>query len=242
MVESQRSTSEFKLSGARRVWLAALGYWLAVSGLCCIVNPALRDDVMTRYAPMADAFARGDWFEAFHPRFGVLFQSVSGSLSFLTGVDGARSAPMAAFLFLALAAVVVWYFARRMWEERTAWYAFWLVLFSGIMFRHSLNGFRESIKCFGFALVALGIVERRSQWFGLGLFVLITGFSYCFAVASVFALAWCGYFLMKREWRQLPLVVGGWLAGTVTVSIMVHAYTGHWLPAPHFIKQLGGWL
>lgn len=33
---------------------------------------------MNRYAPMADAFAAGDWFHAFHPRFGALFSVLTG--------------------------------------------------------------------------------------------------------------------------------------------------------------------
>ena len=224
------------------VWLTALGYWLVVGLLCILVDPALRSDTMTRYAPMADAFARGDWFYAFHPRFGVLFQTVSGSLAFLLGIDGARATPIAAFLFLSLAAVSVWCLVRRLWDGRSAWYAFLFVLLSEVMFRYSVNGLRESVKCLGFALIALGVVSQRSRWFGLGLFVLITGFSYCFATASVFAFAWCVYYLMRGAWRKLPLAVGGWLVGTAAVTVMVHAYTGHWLPTPHFIKYLGGLL
>ena len=228
--------------GLGGVWLTALGYWLAAGLLCLLVNPALRTDAMIRYAPMADAFARGEWFYAFHPRFGVIFQVVSGSLAFLLGIDGAHATPIAAFLFLSLAAVAVWSFVRRLWDERTAWIAFLFVLVSDAMFRYSLNGLRESVKCLGFALVALGVVSQRSRWFGLGLFVLITGFSYCFATASVLAFAWCVYSLLQGAGRKLPLAIGGWLAGTAAVTVMVHAYTGHWLPAPHFIKYLGGLL
>ena len=234
--------------GLGGAWLTALGYWLAAGLLCLLVDPALRSDTLTRYAPMADAFARGDWFYAFHPRFGVLFQVVSGTLAFLLGIDGARATPIAAFLFLSLAAVAVWSFVRRLWDGRTAWYAFLFVLVSEITFRYSLNGLRESVKCLGFALVALGVVSQRSRWFGLGLFVLITGFSYCFAIASVFVFAWCVYYLLRREWRKLPLAIGGWLVGTGAVTFMIHAYTGYWLPMPHFfwmsmphfVKHLGG--
>lgn len=229
-------------SAVGRVWLAALGYWVVAGGLCCLVNPALRSDTLTRYAPMADAFARGEWFYAFHPRFGVLFQVVSGTLAFLFGLDGARAAPLAAFLFLSLAAVAIWCCARRLWDERTAWYAFGFVLLSEITFRYSLNGLRESIKCLGFALVALGLIDRRACWYGLGLFVLITGFSYCFAIASVLAFAGCVACAVRGAWRSLPGVIGGWLAGTLAVTVMIHAYTGHWLPTPHFIKYLGGFL
>ena len=42
-------------------------------------------DVATRYAPMAEAFARGDWGYAFHPRVPLL-QSVIGGIAVFLGL------------------------------------------------------------------------------------------------------------------------------------------------------------
>lgn len=222
------------------VWWVVAAYWLVASVLSYLAYPVLMSDTMARYAPMADAFARCDWFHAFHPRFGVLFPVLAGSIARLPGIDGSQSVQIAAFLMHALAAVPVWYVSRRLFGRAVAWWAMALFLVNADLCVYCMDGLRESAKSLGFALIALGVCDRRSALFGLGLFVIVTSFSYCFAVASVLLVAWCVYFAANREWRRIPLAVAGWLLGSAAATYMVHAYTGHWLPAPQFIGFLGG--
>ena len=217
-------------------------YVLVGSLLCIAFYPVTISDTMARYAPMADAFARGDWYYAFHPRFGVLFQVVAGSIAWATGLNGGSAVQIAAILFLALAAIPLWYLVREIFGEGVAWGAVALLLVSDDFTRYAMDGLRDSGKCLAFALLGLGAVRKESLWFGLGLFTLITLVSYGFAVASVLVFGWCIWALLSRNYKALPLAILGWGLGTACVSFLVHAYTGFWLPAPHYIEFFGRWL
>ncbi len=225
-----------------KIWLLSFGLWILFSFLACHFYPVMMSDSAARYAPMADAFAAGDWRMAFHPRFGVMFQVLSGSVAAMMGIDGDRSLQIVAFGLLSLSLVPIWFLSKRIFGERVAWLSVLLVFFGDDFFRYSLDGLRDSGKCLGFALLGLGVVERKGHWFGIGLFVLISLASYCFAVGMLFLSGWCVYALLRREWRMLLWPVAGAALGTLAVTAMVHAYTGHWLPAPHFIRCLGDWL
>ena len=225
-----------------KLWGLAALYVLVASVLCIVCYPVTISDTMARYAPMADAFARGDWHYAFHPRFGVLFQVVAGAVAWLTGLSGAQAVQVASILFVALAAVPLWYLVRDIFGEKAAWGAVALLLVSDDFTRYAMDGLRDTGKCLAFALLGLGAVRRSGLWFGLGLFVLIALVSYGFAVASVLVFGWCVWALWTRRFGALPLPVLAWALGTLAVSFMVHAYTSHWLPAPHYIDLLGRWL
>lgn len=234
-----------RVNGASSYWRvlgAALAAWLGASILSCWFYPVMSSDSVARYAPMAEAFARGEWALAFHPRFGVLFQVLSGCVVAVTGLDGARALQIVGFGMLAGAMVPVWHVTRRIFGARIAWWTVAVLFLGDDLFRYALDGLRDSGKCLGFALLGYGAVERKSGWFGAGLFVLITLASYCFAVGTVFWAAWCGYALYRRAWRDLAGPTVGWLAGTACVTVMVWSFTGHWLPAPHYIRLLGAWL
>jgi len=237
------------MTSDRKIWLVVGAYWIVMSALVCLLSPLTMPDSMARYAPMVDAFARGDWYFAFHPRFGVLFQCVAGSISFLTGLRGDQSCQVASLLFLALSAVPLWHLAKTLFDERVAWWAVVALLVCDDFTRYAFDGLRDVGKCLAFALLGLGIVKQKGLWFGLGLFLLITLVSYGFAVASVLIVIWDLYLLVSmthptslipHSYSLLPHAF--YLLATAMVTFMVHAYTGHWLPAPHFIKLFGGWL
>lgn len=224
------------------IWYAALAAWAIASLAGILFHPVMSSDSVTRYAPMADAFARGEWALAFHPRFGVLFQALAGCVVAVTGLDGAQALQVVGFGMLAGAMVPVWHLARRIFGTRLAWWAVALLFLGDDLFRYALDGLRDSGKCLAFALLGYGAVERKGAWYGMGLFILITLASYCFAVGTVLWVIWCACALVRRAWRALVWPTIGWAAGTAAVTAMVHAFTGHWLPAPHFIRFLGGWL
>jgi len=227
----------------RKVWMAAGLYWVLAGVLSCWLYPVTMADSCARYAPMADAFARGDFRYAFHPGYGLTFEAVSGALSFATGLSGIHSVQLSAFLFLALSAVVMFAFVKRMGaSNEAAWWTFALVLLAPDFFRYALDGLRETGKCLVFALVAYGVVARRSGAFALALFLYMTLFTYGFAAASVLLFLWCLWFAWRREWSRLPLPALGWALGTASVTVLTHAYTGHWVPVPQFIGKLGEWL
>lgn len=235
----------------RLVWTAALAYWAVLSLLCVWLYPVMMSDSITRYAPMADAFARGDWAQAFHPRFGVIFQVLSGSVAWLTGLSGEKAIQVVAAGMLALSGVPLFFMAKRLFGARVAWWTLALLFVADDLARHAMDGLRDPGKCLVFALLGHGVVARRPLSFAAGLFVFISLFSYGFAVASVLVFAWCvvaaacavrGRDLGMRVAPALALPALGWALGTAAVTVLTHAYTGHWLPAPHYIKFLGGWL
>lgn len=225
-----------------RIWLVAMGYWLVASLVFCLFYPVFISDTMARYAPMVDAFARGDWANAFHPRFGVLFQVVAGSLVWCFGLSGEHAMQIVSTLTLALSSVPVFFLVRRLFDVRIAWWTVVLLLVADDFTRYAMDGLRDSGKCLAFALIGFAAVERKSGWFACGLFVLVTTVSYGFASASVFLLIWTIASLVRRDWRNLVWPMLGWSLGTAAVVVMTHAFTGHWLPSPHYIRFLGGWL
>lgn len=231
------------MTETRCVWLTVLGYWLVFGLLCALLYPVTMMDSITRYAPMADCFANGDWRLVFHPRFGVLFEVLCGALSRLTGLEGARSVQVVSAGFLALSGVPVFCLTKRVFGVRIAWWSLALLLVSDDFTRYAMDGLRDTGKCLAFALVGYGAVARKSAWVGAGLFVLVSLVSYGFAVGSVLVFAWCLYALCARlPLASLPLPVLGWALGTAAVTALTHAYTGHWLPSPHYVKFLGEWL
>ena len=66
---------------AKLLLLCALLTSSIVAILAVLFYPVENPDCAARYALMAEAFARGDWYESFHPRFCVLFQVLTGSLT-----------------------------------------------------------------------------------------------------------------------------------------------------------------
>lgn len=244
-------TNEPNASETRRVWLAAIAYWAVLSLACAWLYPVLMKDSITRYAPMADAFARGDWTLAFHPRFGVLFQVLSGSVAWLSGLSGEKAVQVVAAGMLALSGVPLFFMVKRLLGSRVAWWSLALLFVADDLVRYAMDGLRDPGKCLVFALLGYGAVARRPSAFAAGLFVFVTLFAYGFAVSSVLLFAWCavvvacaarGRDLGMPAARAVALPVVGWSLGVAAVTVMVHAYTGHWLPAPHYVKVLGGLL
>ncbi len=244
--DSAPATGAARLGETARVWLVALGFWLVFGLLCTILYPVTMTDSITRYAPMADAFAAGDWKFVFHPRFGVLFEVLCGGVSWLTGLSGAKSIQVVSSGFLALAGVPVFFLVKRLFGARIAWWSLALLLVNDDFTRYAMDGLRDTGKCLAFALVAYGAIEDRPAWLGLGVFVFVTLVAYGFALGSVFLFAWCVYCVLTRPLglaalsSLVPFL--GWAAGTAAVTVMTHAYTGHWVPTTHFIKLVGDWL
>ena len=233
-----------------RVWAAVLLYWFVFGALCTWLYPVVLSDVITRYAPMADHFAIGDFQYAFHPRFGVIFQVLSGSLVYLTGMGGDKAVQLVSIGFVALAGVPLYLVMKRVFNERIAWWALALLLFCDHCNNLGMAGLRDSGKCLVFALIAYGVIEKKSIYLGLGLFVLTTLVSYGFACAAFLLFLWYVYYAIGKfresehsiAAKSLIVPTLFFALGTAAVTWMTHAYTGHWLPSSNFIKAFGRWL
>lgn len=231
----------------KKVCLAAFSYWVVCATLCCWLYPVTVFDSMARYAPMADAFARGDWALAFHPRFGVLFSSLTGSVVWLTGLAGDKACQIVSFFFLAFSALPVWALVKRLYnDERTAWIAVVLVWLATEYFVYAQDGLRDPARTLGLALCALAFVSRAGAPMALGLFVLVTLRTDLFLISGVILFAWWIYLIILRNKSLLSLFLptSSFLLGAFLMCLMTHAYTGLWLPGAQlvgmYVKMTGG--
>lgn len=225
------------MSQLQKVWLLALGFWLVLSVVCCLWSPATAADMVIRYAPMSDAFARGDWNLAYHPRFGVLFMTLSGSVAWLTGLDGIRSCQITALGLLAFSIVPVWCAVKALFDERAAWIAAVMVLVATEVFVYAIDGLRDTGRTLGLALCMFAFVRNRLWALGLGLLVLSTLRTDLLSVSGVILGGWWLWKLYLREWRSLALPTVGWLLGVFLMCALNHAYTGSWLPVSKMVKM-----
>ena len=220
-----------------KVWLVALGFWFGLGAICVLFCPATAADMCMRYAGMADAFARGDWQYAFHPRFGVLFMTLSGSIAYLTGLNGIHACQLAAIGMLALAAVPVWCLVERLFGRRAAWIALAMTLCSIEVFVYAIDGLRDTGRTLGFALCAFAFVRGRSWPLALGLLVLASLRTDLLSVSGVILGVWWLWKLWRREWRALVLPTVFWAFGVFLMCALNHAYTGSWMPVGKMVRM-----
>ena len=225
------------MSQLQKVWLLALGFFVALSAVCCLWRPATAADMVIRYAPMADAFARGEWYYAYHLRFGFLFMTLSGSIAWITGLDGIRACQISAILLLALSAVPVWCLAKAVFDERAAWAAAVMTLVATEVFVYAIDGLRDTGRTLGMALCAFAFVRNRSWAMALGLLVLSTLRTDLMSVSGVLLGVWWLWKLYRREWRSLALPTIAWALGIFLMCALNHAYTGSWLPVGKMVKM-----
>lgn len=225
------------MSQIKKVWLTALAFWVGLSAICVLWCPATAADMCMRYAGMADAFARGDWQYAFHPRFGVLFMAFSGSVAWLTGMNGIHSCQVAAIGLLALASVPVWCLVERLFGRRAAWIALAMTLCAVETFVYAIDGLRDTGRTLGMALCAFAFVRDRSWPLALGLLCLASLRTDLMSVSGIVLGVWWLWKLSRREWRALLLPTAGWVLGVALMCALNHAYTGHWLPVSKIVKM-----
>ena len=140
-------------------------FWLALllSGFVASITTIPADDTVMRYAPMAEAFARGDWVYAFHPRAGVYFSSLAGLVSFLTGCNGITACQAVGCFLFAIAVLPLFRLFEIIWSERIAIIGTLLYTFCSHLLRYSADGLRDNGKTLAFALLALGLVGLARQ-------------------------------------------------------------------------------
>ncbi|MBO4304445.1 MAG: hypothetical protein J6A21_07665 [Lentisphaeria bacterium] len=126
------------------------------------------NDAMARYAPMARAFAEGDFLYAFHPHTGVLFSTLSGVIAFCTGLEGFRACQYAALVLWVLSAFPLYAVAVRIWKDRAvALTTVFLYFLCSHMQRFVYLGVRDNGRSLGFFLLVLGLLtfyEDRKSW------------------------------------------------------------------------------
>ena len=161
-------------------WCVFLLIWLLLLP-ALILEDYPQPDLSGRYAPMAEAFANGDWTFAFHPRVTPLLPVCAGIFVKLFSCGGFLACQLAASLLLSLCVFPLYSACRRLYGGKIAiWTCF---LFAGCPYilRLGYYGMRESGSMLGILLcgyAAVLIVQAGSKlkgwlWFAVGEAVLL---------------------------------------------------------------------
>ncbi len=228
------------------LFIAAL---LLAAGLSFFTDLPERD-VAACYAPMADAFASGEWAYAFHPRTTPLLPVTAGTIALLLGCTGFMAAKLASSLFFAAGVYPLFGIFKRVFDLKTAWFAVLLYVLASHVLRLASSGLRETSKGFAFFLAVYGLIvlfqERRRifgyLWLALGSGALILcrgdGFLYAF---SLFAAAGALEFWNSRSfqfpWRALA---AGLLALLIASPFLAYNYKmlGYPVPEGRFVDAI----
>ena len=224
------------------IWIFATVVWMAATMFFTRFYPVWSPDVVVRYGPMADAFAVGDFEMAFHPRFGVLFQVLTGFVRRFFVFDGLQACQCVATAFWAYSIIPLWTIAKRVFDYRTAMLCVVFLLIAPGPFGLALDGLRDNGRMFAMLICALACINGQSLYMALGAFILLTLRVDCYFIGTVLVAIWTLWAIARRQWRLIPMPVTAWLVGSAVVITMIHHYTGHWVPAVQLIKYVGGYL
>lgn len=228
------------------LFACAVATTLVVATLSVLLYPVESPDCAARYAPMAEAFARGDWYESFHPRFCVLFQILTGSLVWLTGCSGVAACQIVSAIFLGAALIPYWHVMRRIFnDDRIAWLSLGILLVMPRVSGDAMNGLRDTGRILALALWGLGFLKMIKEKRGAllqaaGLFILVALKIDCF-LPAVFMCSFSVVLAVRRRfWLSVVLCPLSFLLAAIAVCSMVWAYTGWFVPAPQYIAFLKG--
>ena len=233
---------------AKLLLLCALLSSSIVATLAVLFYPVENPDCAARYALMAEAFARGDWYESFHPRFCVLFQVLTGSLTWLVGCSGQTACQIISATIMGLSVIPYWYVMRRLFGDSTiAWVSVGILIVIPRISGDAMNGLRDTGRILGIALWLLGFLRmmdrKSSAWLQAGgLFILVTLKIDCFLPAAVMCAATFVMAIRNRFWNVAITSPIAFISAMSLVCFMVWSYTGWFVPAPQYIAFLKGFL
>ena len=206
-------------------------------------------DVAQRYAPMAEAFADGNWQFAFHPRIQPLSTVTGGVLAYIFQCDGFMGMKMASVIWQLGSLVLLFVLIKKV-VPRPEWAAAATAALMAIFpltFHTAYSGLRESGKTFALLLMALAIAEicRKPRQLtgcvllgiGCGLAMLTRVEMIIVSVIVLLAGAIMAFRFECRYWKiaLAPLIAGGF--ATVNLVLNYHV-SGYAVPDVVFIKYL----
>ena len=129
---------------------------------CFLHDIPLRDNAH-RYAPMAEAFAAGDWMFALHPRVPPLHVITSGMFAFITGLDGFCATKLSSVFWYFAGMFVLYRLVRLLFPEdrRIALWSTAMYAVFPYTIQMASYGLRESAKTFFLLLCALSLVRIK---------------------------------------------------------------------------------
>lgn len=217
----------------------SLGWFLPTNGY----------DPIARYAPMAEAFAAGNWADAFHPRYCVLFQTLTGVLVWMFGCSGLTACQIVAITFFFLAAPVLWAIIRRIFDDETACWTVALYFISAELVELAADGWRDDCRILPILLAVYAfqtLLGKRPEdsaikatlAMALSQFVAITLRADAFLISSLILSVFFVLAIIRGQWRATILPVGAWIVAVALNSLMVYFFTGWFVPSAHYIRFL----
>ena len=196
-------------------------------------------DVATRYAPMAEAFARGDWGYAFHPRVPLLQSVIGGIAVFLTGCDGFSGVKFVSVMSYALAVFPLFLLFRKIFSLRTACLGVVFYLFCHLLLQYAGEGLRDNGKTLSLALAAWGLLSlwesprklRGYLWLGAAI-----GLGFLFRTELLVVGAFLLLAAAVRECLRKQIPWRSVLGGVITLLLLIptiavnHGFTGYPVP------------
>ncbi|MCP3967426.1 MAG: glycosyltransferase family 39 protein [Lentisphaerae bacterium] len=137
-------------------------------------------DVAFRYAPMAEAFAKGNWAFAFHPKVPPLHPLLAGIITSVFSCSGFTACKIISGLFFSLSIFPVFGLFRKIFSEKIAFIASFMAILCPYLIRLGYSGLRDSAKEFAVMLTAYAVVAIFSNrnkiinylFFGFGIGML----------------------------------------------------------------------
>lgn len=208
-------------------------------------------DVANRYVPMAEAFARGDFMYAFHPRCQMLHTTIAGIIAWF-GCDAFLACKLTSFIFYLLTALPLFFLCRRVFGYRVSKWVIWGFAFaSPLISSLAVTGLRDAAKMFVLMLMAHAVTaifqQRHKLWYyiyaGIAAGLAICVRNDLLAVTLVFLFI-CG--LLDRSehcwiWRSLLGVVVALAVGTLELFAN-YSVTGYVIPGARYYKIFTQWL
>ena len=224
----------------RTIWcMTAVIVLLAVAA--GVAFPIPTHDTVMRYAVMAEKFATGEWHEAFHPRFGVLFPFIAGLFNTVFGCGGLSACSGVSMFAWAVSAIPVFYLGRALFGFKTGCIAVAAYIVCPLPLLWALQGLREPYRLLGVVLMTAGLFdycECRARSFaftcvGFSVLLLLRADTILLAGFLAFAYAVIDHF-GKRTW-----VLAGMGGALLQIPCyLVWSWTGWWLPAPQYVSVL----
>ena len=167
MISGQETGFRFRLRRWWPVWCFLAIVLIALPAVFSDVLP--QRDVAFRYAPMAEAFRKGDWSFAFHPRTGLLHTLTAGILAAVFQCGGFLACKLSSVLFMALGVFPLYGLVRRIYSRGMAEICTAGFIFASQLQRLGWSGLRDSHKTFLILLAAYALVviyQERGRWSG----------------------------------------------------------------------------
>ncbi|MBE6389128.1 MAG: hypothetical protein E7043_03035 [Lentisphaerae bacterium] len=210
-------------------WVVAA---LIASGVLLVSGVILHDypfmDVATRYAPMAEAFAEGDWDFAFHPRIQSLQVISGGIICFLTGLDGHMAQKTASALWHIIGGFLIFFMLRDIYPKKRfiAWGSTVFYAFFPYSFHVAVSGMRDSAKTTLLILTAWGLIkilQNNRRWNGYWMLGIGCALSVILRADTVMSGIACLFTGMVIECREKKFPLYSVLPAILTASTLIAA-------------------